>query len=106
MMKVTSDGSTTPKDAINHAAKIMNQHVSYFMFDDANAIKAVNSDELNETLEVKSWTQSVIFCGVPKPMVIKWTGLISFVARWVFTPDVRLLVILFVTCSFYLYCIY
>ena len=54
MMKVTSDGSTTPKDAINHAAKIMNQHVSYFMFDDANAIKAVNSEELNETLEVKS----------------------------------------------------
>ena len=54
LIQVTSDGSTTPRDAINHAAKIMNQHVSYFMFDDANAIKAVNSDELNEALEVKS----------------------------------------------------
>ena len=54
LLQVTSDGSTTPKDAINHAAKIMNQHVSYFMFDDASAIKAVNNDELNETLEVKS----------------------------------------------------
>ena len=54
LIQVTSDGSTTPRDAINHAAKIMNQHVSYFMFDDASAIKAVNSDELNEALEVKS----------------------------------------------------
>ena len=54
LIQVTSDGSTTPRDAINHAAKIMNQHVSYFMFDDASAIKAVNSDELNQALEVKS----------------------------------------------------
>ena len=54
LIQVSSDGSTSPKDAINHAAKIMQQHVSYFMFDDANAIKAVNSDELNEALEVKS----------------------------------------------------
>ena len=54
LLQVSSDGSTTPKDAINHAAKIMNQHVAYFMFDDASAIKAVNSDELNQALEVKS----------------------------------------------------
>ena len=54
LLQVSSDGSTSPKDAINHAAKIMNQHVAYFMFDDASAIKAVNSDELNQALEVKS----------------------------------------------------
>ena len=53
LIQVTSDGSTSPRDAINHAAKIMNQHISYFMFNDANAIKAVNSDELNEALEIK-----------------------------------------------------
>ena len=54
LMEVISDGSTSPKDAINHAAKIMQQHLAFFMFDEANVIKAVNSDELNEVLEVKS----------------------------------------------------
>ena len=39
-MEVTSDGSTTPKDAINHAAKIMQQHLAFFMFDEANIIKS------------------------------------------------------------------
>ena len=53
-MQVTSDGCITAKDAINHAGRILQQHLSYFMFDDANVIKAVNSDALNEALEIKS----------------------------------------------------
>ena len=54
LLDIDSDGSTSPKDALNHAAKIMQQHLAYFMFDDANAIKAVNSEALNEVLEIKS----------------------------------------------------
>ena len=54
VMEVTSDGSTSPKDAINHAAKIMQGHLNYFRFDDASIIKAVNDEELNETLEIKA----------------------------------------------------
>ena len=54
LMQVTSDGCITAKDAINHAGRILQQHLSYFMFDDANVIKAVNSDALNEALEIKS----------------------------------------------------
>ena len=53
-MQVTSDGCLSAKDAINHAGKILQQHLSFFMFDDANIIKAVNSDALNEALEIKS----------------------------------------------------
>ena len=41
-MEVKSDGSTTPKDAINHAANITRQQLAYFMFNDSSAIKAVN----------------------------------------------------------------
>ena len=54
VMDVKSDGSTSPKDAINHAARIMQEHLNCFRFDDASVIKAVNDEELNETLEIKS----------------------------------------------------
>ena len=53
-LEVESDGSTTAKDALNHAAKIMAQHLSFFLFDDSASIRAVNDEELNEALEVKS----------------------------------------------------
>ena len=52
-MEVHSDGSTTPKDAINHAAAITRQHLAYFMFNDSSAIRAVNEEEINEALEIK-----------------------------------------------------
>ncbi|MDP6853336.1 MAG: DNA-directed RNA polymerase subunit alpha [Candidatus Marinimicrobia bacterium] len=52
-MEIYSDGSTTPKDAINHAASITRQQLAYFMFNDSSAIKAVNEEEINEALEIK-----------------------------------------------------
>ena len=52
-MEVKSDGSTTPKDAINHAANITRQQLAYFMFNDSSAISAVNEEEISEALEVK-----------------------------------------------------
>ena len=52
-MEVVSDGSTSPKDAINHAANITRQQLAYFMFNDSSAIKAVNDEEINEALEIK-----------------------------------------------------
>ena len=54
IMEVKSDGSTTPKDAINHAANITRQQLAYFMFNDSSAISAVNEEEISEALEVKS----------------------------------------------------
>ena len=54
VMEVDTDGSSNAKDCINHAAKIINQHLSFFMFSDAKSIKAINSEELNEALEIKS----------------------------------------------------
>lgn len=53
-LEVESDGSTSAKDALNHAAKIMAQHITFFLFDDSSNIRAVNDDELNEALEIKS----------------------------------------------------
>ena len=53
IMEITSDGSTSPKDAINHAANITRQKLAYFMFNDSNAIQAVNEAEMNEALEIK-----------------------------------------------------
>ena len=53
-LEVESDGSTSAKDALNHAAKIMAQHLTFFLFDDSSNIRAVNDDELNEALEIKS----------------------------------------------------
>jgi len=44
VMNVTTDGSTSPKDAINHAAKIIRNQISLFMFNDSSAIQAVNED--------------------------------------------------------------
>ena len=54
ILEVNSDGSTSPKDAINHAANITRQQLAYFMFNDSSAIKAVNEEEINEVLEIKS----------------------------------------------------
>ena len=53
-MQIHSDGSTKPKDAMNHAANIARQHFGFFLFDDSQSIKAVDDKELNEALEVKS----------------------------------------------------
>ena len=53
-LEVESDGSTSAKDALNHAAKIMAQHLTFFLFDDSSNIRAVNDEELNEALEIKS----------------------------------------------------
>ena len=52
-MEVRSDGSTTPKDAINHAASLTRQKLAFFMFNDSHAIRAVNEEEMNEVLEIK-----------------------------------------------------
>ena len=53
VMEVFSDGSTTPKDAINHSASIARQHLAFFMFNESGAIKAVNDEEITEALEIK-----------------------------------------------------
>ena len=53
-MQVTSDGSTAPKDAINHAATLLRQHLAFFLFNDSVAIQAVNEEEVNEALEIRS----------------------------------------------------
>ena len=52
-LDIESDGSTSPKDALNHAAKIMAQHLTFFLFDDSEHIRAVNDEALNEALEIK-----------------------------------------------------
>ncbi len=54
VLLVESDGSTAPKDAINHAASIMRKQLAFFMFNDSSAIQAVNEEEVNEALEIKS----------------------------------------------------
>ena len=54
ILEIESDGSTSAKDALNHAAKIMAQHLGFFLFDDSTNIRAVNDEELNEALEIKS----------------------------------------------------
>ena len=54
IMEVSSDGSTVPKDAINHSAKIARQHLAFFMFNESPNIQAVNEEEINEALEIKS----------------------------------------------------
>jgi len=54
VLNLDSDGSTSPKDALNHAAKIMTQHLQFFLFDDSNQIKAVNDEAINEALEIKA----------------------------------------------------
>jgi len=54
IMEVDSDGTIPPKDCINHAAYIMRQHLGYFMFNDSKVIKAVNEEELNVALEIKT----------------------------------------------------
>ncbi len=52
-MKISSDGSTSPKDALNHSAAIIRQQLALFMFDDSEVINAVNEEEFNEALEIK-----------------------------------------------------
>ena len=54
ILEVYSDGSSSPKDAINHAADISRQHLAFFMFNDSSAIKAINEEEVNEALELKT----------------------------------------------------
>jgi len=54
VLEVETDGSTSSKDAINHAAGIARQHLAYFMFNDSSALKAVNDEEISEALELKS----------------------------------------------------
>ena len=54
IMEVESDGSTSPKDAINHSASVARQHLAFFMFNEAESIKAVNEEEITEALEIKS----------------------------------------------------
>jgi len=54
ILEVFSDGSSSPKDAINHAADMSRQHLAFFMFNDSSAIKAVNEEEVNEALELKN----------------------------------------------------
>ena len=54
VLEVYSDGSSSPKDAINHAADISRQHLAFFMFNDSSAIKAINEEEVNEALELKT----------------------------------------------------
>ena len=54
IMEILSDGSVSPKDCINHAARIMRQHLGYFLFNDSKVIKAVNDEELNVALEIKT----------------------------------------------------
>jgi DNA-directed RNA polymerase subunit alpha len=53
-MLIESDGSTKPKDAINHAANIAREHYAFFLFDDSEAIRAVDNKELVEALETKN----------------------------------------------------
>ena len=53
IMEAHSNGTTKPKDAMNHSANILRQHMQYFMFDDSSSIKAVNDDEINEALQLK-----------------------------------------------------
>ena len=54
VLEVETDGSTSSKDAINHAGGIARQHLAYFMFNDSSALKAVNDEEISEALELKS----------------------------------------------------
>tara|TARA_Y100001936_G_scaffold42867_1_gene41659 strand:+ start:1569 stop:2537 length:969 start_codon:yes stop_codon:yes gene_type:complete len=54
MLSIQSNGATKPKDAINHSANILRQQMQFFMFDDSLSIKAVNDDEINEALQLKS----------------------------------------------------
>ena len=54
ILEVHSDGSSSPKDAINHAADISRQHLAFFMFNDSSVIKAINEEEVNEALELKT----------------------------------------------------
>ena len=54
LMEVDTDGSTSAKDCINHAASILIQHLSFFMFDDATRIKAIDNEEANQAIEIKA----------------------------------------------------
>ena len=54
LMEVDTDGSTSAKDCINHASSILIQHLSFFMFDDATRIKAIDNEEANQAIEIKS----------------------------------------------------
>jgi len=53
-LEVFSDGAYGPKDAVNHAAKILRKQLGLFLFTDSRDIKAVDQEKVNETLEIKS----------------------------------------------------
>ncbi len=53
-LDVSTDGSTSPKDAVNHAANIIRRQMAYFLFNDSSVISAVNEEEINEALEIKT----------------------------------------------------
>jgi DNA-directed RNA polymerase subunit alpha len=53
-LEVFSDGAYGPKDAVNHAAKILRKQIGLFLFTDSSDIKAVDQEKVNETLEIKS----------------------------------------------------
>ena len=54
ILEVETDGSSSAKDCINHAASILIQHLSFFMFDDATKIKAIDNEEANQVIEIKA----------------------------------------------------
>ena len=54
LLEVDTDGSTSAKDCINHAASILIQHLSFFMFDDATRIKAIDNEEASQAIEIKA----------------------------------------------------
>ena len=54
ILEIDSNGATSPKDALNHSANILRHHMQYFMFDDSPQIKAVNDEEINEAIELRS----------------------------------------------------
>ena len=54
VLEVDTDGSTSAKDCINHAGSILIQHFSFFMFDDATKIKAIDNEEANQAIEIKA----------------------------------------------------
>tara|TARA_S200000501_G_C20826930_1_gene745363 strand:- start:193 stop:1167 length:975 start_codon:yes stop_codon:yes gene_type:complete len=54
ILEVFTDSSSSAKDCINHAASILMQHFSFFMFDDATRIKAIDNEEANQAIEIKA----------------------------------------------------
>ena len=104
------DVSSGQSGTLNHWSMIFHGTDADLDHDD-DGLEDVNETEIwgtdpydPDTDDVNGNEQSVILTGVPKPIVIRCTGLISFVASSVFTADVKLLVIFFVSCLCYTFC--